>query len=266
VLSIEDSVPREDGRRVKHVQESLRWIDAYRLPGQLVALRYPSTGATAHRLFALANSPYEARRESAMLDGAIVELLVSRNGDDPDEHIISEFVPGSQIEVSEVLGQGYGSLFNSNVVLNSMLEENRPLLMIAMGARGIAPLHAVLSWTPVLAHATAHKVALYYVAEKPASACYLVEFDEWRDAGVLVNPLYMEEEGGKGVEEVLDQALFGKSEGLLSALGGGCRPSEAAVLMSGLPGSVAGHLTRRLTTEGKIPSERLLFCDFSTKV
>ena len=48
----------------------------------------------------------------------------------------------------------YTSLFSSSVNLLSALEEGRPLLMVAVGAAGIAPLRAALSWTPVLAHAT----------------------------------------------------------------------------------------------------------------
>lgn len=34
------------------------------------------------------------------------------------------------------------------------------------------------------AHATAHRVALFYVAESQSSAAYLVEWDAWREAGV----------------------------------------------------------------------------------
>lgn len=34
----------------------------------------------ARRLLALASSPYEARRDSTMLDASLVELLVSRAG------------------------------------------------------------------------------------------------------------------------------------------------------------------------------------------
>jgi hypothetical protein len=38
------------------------------------------------------------------------------------------------------------------------LEERRNLLLLAVGARGIAAARAALNWTPVLAHATQHKV------------------------------------------------------------------------------------------------------------
>ena len=34
------------------------------------------------------------------------------------------------------------------------------------------------------AYATAHRVAVYYVAESQANAAYLLEWDAWRDAGV----------------------------------------------------------------------------------
>lgn len=41
------------------------------------------------------------------------------------------------------------------------------------------------------AHATAHKTALLYVAESPAAAAYLVDWDGWREAGASVHPLYL---------------------------------------------------------------------------
>jgi hypothetical protein len=67
-------------------------IKLCRVPGQFVAARYCShdqgSGSTdecsemvvARRLLSLASSPYEARRDSALLDASLVELLVSRTG------------------------------------------------------------------------------------------------------------------------------------------------------------------------------------------
>lgn len=111
------------------------------------------------------------------------QLLVSASGDE-DERRLASLGPGSLIEASQVLGRGYCSLFSSHVGLLSALEEARPLVLIAAGPRGVAPVRAALSWTPVLAHATAHRVSLFYLADSPASAAYLVEWDGWRDAGV----------------------------------------------------------------------------------
>ena len=63
-----------------------------RVPGQFVAVRYCGQGSSstdtdecsqlvvARRLLSLASSPYEARRDSALLDASLVELLVSRTG------------------------------------------------------------------------------------------------------------------------------------------------------------------------------------------
>ena len=63
-----------------------------RVPGQFVAARYcpQASGSSstdecsdlrvAQRLLCLASSPYEARRDSALLDASLVELLVSRAG------------------------------------------------------------------------------------------------------------------------------------------------------------------------------------------
>ena len=95
--------------------------------------------------------------------------------------------------------------------------------------------------------------------DSPASAPYLVEWDEWRSAGVDVRPVYAPK-GGGGLESALESALFGGGDrGLASMLRGSV--DEASVVMSGVPGGTAGHLTRRLTQAG-VQSERLLFCDF----
>ena len=52
------------------------------------------------------------------------------------------------------------------------------------GPRGIAPLRAVLEWTPVQAHATAHQVTLLYACQSAASAAFIKDWDSWREAGV----------------------------------------------------------------------------------
>jgi hypothetical protein len=311
VLSVEDAVTYGDGRRVRHVQENTRWLDEYKFPGQFVAIRYEKTGSmndgdaqkeksssssggttpssngsatlsssepiVAKHLVALSSSPYVSRSASATLDAAIVEILVSRQGGE-DEASLAELAPGARFHVSEVIGRGFSSLFNSIVGLQSCLEEGRPLLMVAVGSRGIAPLRAALAWTPVLAHATQHPINVVYAAESQSSAAYLLEWDSWREAGVGVHPIYVGDiaRNGNGsgaatgtasgsahvlaLGEALEIALFGGERGLVGALGG-ADPREAAVVMSGVPGDVAAHLTGRLT-HGGVQSERLLFCDF----
>ena len=62
-----------EGRKVRRRQEAPRWVDAYTVPGQFVSVRHEG-GAAAARLYALANSPYAARRESANLDASIIEV------------------------------------------------------------------------------------------------------------------------------------------------------------------------------------------------
>jgi hypothetical protein len=107
-----------------------------------------------------------------------------------------------------------------------------------------------------------------------------VEWDNWREAGVHIQPVYLEnwslmklgadvfndmtasQKSSHMMEMVgpaLERALFGKEHGLVETFGGGL-PADAAVVMSGVPGDVAGHLTRRLTHAG-VQSERLLVSD-----
>lgn len=275
LLSVEDAVTFLEGRRVRHVQEKRRWIDDYRVPGQFVAARYcpQASGSSstdecsdlrvAQRLLCLASSPYEARRDSALLDASLVELLVSRAGDEDERHL-AELGPGSMIEVSKVAGAGFSSLFNSEVNLVASLEAGHPLLVVCAGVRGIAPVRAALAWTPVLAHAGSCHVAVFYVADSPPAAAYLSEWDTWREAGVAVHPLYLGQgAGGNGsaasAEQLLEHALFQGQHGLTGVLGGSTR--DAAVLMSGLEGELAAHLTRKLAQHG-VASENIMFCDY----
>jgi hypothetical protein len=64
------------------------------------------------------------------------------------------------------------------------LQEQRNILAIAVGLKGIAAIRAVLNWAPVQAHATSHRVTAYYVTKSPSSAAFLSEWDQWREAGV----------------------------------------------------------------------------------
>ena len=43
----------------------------------------------------------------------------------------------------------------------------------------------------VQAHATAHRVALFYAAGDAARAAYLKDWDSWRAAGIAVEPCYL---------------------------------------------------------------------------
>jgi hypothetical protein len=69
-------------------------------------------------------------------------------------------------------------------LIASCLQEQRNILAIAVGLRGIAAIRAVLNWAPVQAHATSHKVSCFYVTKSPSSAAFLAEWDQWREAGV----------------------------------------------------------------------------------
>lgn len=69
---------------------SPKWIESYTMPGQFIALRFPpreeggssSEGASkdprlASRLYSLASSPYESRRDSYNFDASIIEVGAS---------------------------------------------------------------------------------------------------------------------------------------------------------------------------------------------
>lgn len=267
VLSVEDHVTLLDGRKVRRRPTGPRWIDSYKLPGQFVGLR---CGEELETLLTISSSPYDVRRESSLLDAALIEVLVDRHGDSAEQHV-AELGPGALVDVSEVVGDGYSSLFNdgSGAGLQTVLEEGRPLLLVCAGHRGIAPMRACIEWTPVQAHATASAVALVYAAPSAAAAAYLSRWDDWRASGVHVTPCYQEQWAGasngngsapaQSLKECLDAVVFGASGGLAATVGGA--PKEAAVLVSGLPGDVAAWLTKRLTSEG-VDGERIMYNDY----
>lgn len=106
-------------------------------------------------------------------------------------------------------------------------------------------------------------MTLLYVTKSPTKACFLVDWDSWRDAGVRVHVLYSDDIGNNGaassqLQEMLEGEIFHREHGIHGTLGGD--PREAAVMMAGLPGDVAGHLTKKLTQAGV--HEWCLFADF----
>lgn len=250
------------------------------------------------RLYAIACSPYETRRDSAYIGGSIVEVVVDRRAGG-DEAALADLAPGAAVEVSQVVGRGFASLFNSYSGLPASLEEQRNILVLAVGLKGIAAVRSALNWAPVQAHASSHRVAAYYVTRSPSSAAFLAEWDAWREAGVAFHPLYTEGvlggsgsgsngsssadaaaaaggagasagEGSGGADDgeavgaddiisLLEQGLFLRERGLEGAIGG--RAAEATVLLAGMSGDVASAVAKELTFKG-VAWERLLFCDY----
>lgn len=264
VLSVEDHVDYMDGRKLKRIQKAPRWIDNYKLPGQFVGVRFsPEDGSmvSPQRLMAVCCSPYEARRNSALLDASIIEILVERDGH-PENEKLAGMAPGDTLQVSQVLGRGFASLFSSYVGLLSAMEDSRPLLMACVGTRGLAPMRAALNWAPVQAMAATQPITIIYVSDKQVSAACIQEWDNWRESGISVIPVYVEKDDGRELQlgkEVLEKAMFEQPSGLPGLVGG--KVQDCAVLLAGLRGSTASDLARRLRDEG-VSRERLLFCEF----
>jgi hypothetical protein len=83
---------------------------------------------------------------------------------------------------------------------------------------------------------------------------------------VQVQPIYLASNGNGSdaigsptPEQALEQAIFHQEHGLRSVLG--CDPRDAVVLMSGVPGDVAAHLTRKFTHAG-VAGDKILYCDY----
>lgn len=275
-LSVEDQVDVLYGRKVKGVVDSVKWGDSYTMPGQFVGVRYPAAGnggtmIPASRLYSIASTPYQSRRDSAYIGASIIEVVVDKNGPE-DDAALAAMGPGSVIEVSQVIGRGFSSLLNSYVNLPTALEDGKNLMLVCVGTRGIVPMRAVLGWTPVLAHATAHKITCFYVAPAPAKAAFLTEWDSWREAGVTFCPIYTDSTGDQPDSEgsldmasadelltMLEWPLF-MGEHNLSACSAN-KPSNTIVLLAGCSGEVASRLTKLFAAKG-VPGEHMLYCDY----
>lgn len=271
-LSVEDHVDVLYGRRVKGVVDSAKWIDSYTMPGQFVGLRIPGPAGEAtpaKRLYSIASTPYQSRRDSAYIGASIIEIVVEKDGIE-DDSVLAELGPGSVLEVTQVIGRGFSSLFNSYIALPTALEEKKDLVMIGVGARGVIPLRAVLSWTPILAHATAHKVTCFYVTSSPSHAGFLTEWDSWREAGITFSPIYTvnsEDPSEGGVDlgssdellTLLEWPVFHGEHGFGGATGS--KPDNTIVLLAGFTGDAASKISKQLNKKG-ISHENILFCDF----
>jgi len=258
-----------DGRKLKLIQNSPRWIDDFTVPGQFIGVRgikngEKSNGDSAEELIAITSSPNEARVNSALLDATILEVIVDRSIE-PEKDGLGYYAPGDVFEVTQALGRGFSSLFTSNVGLLTALEEKRGLLMVCYGSNGVGLMRSALNWSPVMALATAQQISCVLIAPSMPSATCVPEWDVWRQNGVKVIPLYETPNDGSDrfesendIEKRLDDTLFGQPDSFTNLVK---YPMECAVLMSGLPTSISSFLTKRLTEHG-VSRERFLFCEF----
>lgn len=251
-------------KNASRVQRDLRWLDQYTNPGQQIAVRIgasPEEGekndgpnGVVNSLFSITNSPYDLRMNSANLDAAIVEILVSKSENEWQQKMAS-FSPGTRISVSNIMGTGYTSLLDDTVNLESSLGSNCHLIFISVGPQGMAAARSALSWTPVQAHASEHKVALITQVESQTCAPFLVEYDDWRDVGIHIRPISCSSSDSFQLEEQIKLALFSEDVGIRSIA------RDAVIAISGVPAGLVGHLIKTLNTVG-FSASRLLLADF----
>jgi len=228
----------------------------------------------------IASSPFGARAESAMLDASIIELLVgiddTFNKIDKDEKaegegdigrndsLLFNLQPGDQLQVSEILGRGYTGLVNPDVCLTSVLQNSRAMVVIAGSARGMGPLRAAMEWLPVQAAATQQAVTIFPITTSMESAAFLPDWDTWRENGVEVKPIYLEdlpgykEDSSLVLKDAIEEIIF--DGGNLAKTLKGASPRTSAFLIGGLPPSIVMAVTRRLKIE-RVPQEGMLFCE-----
>jgi len=267
-VSVADHVDLLYGRKVQGVLDTDKWIASFTVPGQTVGVRTPDESGGGNsvqptQLYNIASSPYESRRDSAYRDASIIEIVASRHGSD-HERMLAEYGPGALIEVSQVIGRGFASMFNPASNVASAVEAGRPIVVMAIGTRGIAPVRAMLNSAPVQAHATRAKISCIYVTKSATTAAFLPGWDLWREAGVSFMPVYTEvydpeDPANEGeVDALMEQVLFLREGGFASLSGA---PSDVVVLLSGVGRQAAAKLSKKLADKG-VEYDRMLFCDF----
>jgi hypothetical protein len=274
LLSVADAAEPLSARRgTSAARATARWLDGYRCPGQHIDVGLcaageaggpagdgdapppPPLSASSHPLSC---SPYDARRDSAALDAALIELLIDR-----DAHAaLGALAPGALVSVGPVRGAGFAPLLEraDDAGLAAALEAGRRLLFVGAGADGWGAVRAALDWAPVAAAAGGGpgRVAAVLVAKDARAAPYVTAWDGWRAAGVDVRPTYTDAPPGDALalEAALFSALFGAGGAAAAALTG----DDGVVLMAGVPGRVAAAIARRLADEG-CGADRILFPD-----
>lgn len=299
-LSVQDHVTILEGRKMGRKAKDARWVDALTVPGQFVGLcegtEAPDADAQPTKVLAIASSPYDAKRNSAMLDAALVEVLVDRAGDEMETRL-SQLAPGSLVHVTQVIGSGYvhlvriwetdtaftlhsfGTLFGEGEGLSVAMEEGHNLVMIGAGTqcvffkskphahqcrpRGLASLRACVEWTPVQAHASTRAVSLFILADSPQAVGFVKDFDNWRASGVRVHPIYchpqqLAQNNGDGAA-LSPREVLEQELFPCDALG---KPTDmyaraCTVLMSGLTPDLMKSLTKQLIQRG-VAVQRIL--------
>ncbi|CAN0249321.1 unnamed protein product, partial [Ectocarpus sp. 4 AP-2014] len=85
---------------------------------------------------------------------------------------------------------GFSSLFAGWIALQAALQEQRDIVIVASGARGLGSVKPVLDWPPVQAHAGIKKVSCAAWSESPGAAPFINESGGWRSSGIRVTQCY----------------------------------------------------------------------------
>ena len=269
LLSVEDAAePLSSRRGASARRATARWLDGYRAPGQTVrvCVLEGADGCVKDSHVSidlpLACSPYDARKDSASLDAALVELLVDRTCGGA-AGALGGLPPGALAGVGPVHGSGFAPLLEraSDAGLEAAVEAAHPVLFVGAGAAGWGAVRAALEWAPVAAAAGAGRVSAVLAARDSSAAPYVPSFDAWRAAGVALVPAYTgaSVEDAFALEAALFSALFGAG-GAASTLG-----ADGVVAVAGVPGRVAAALARRLADEG-VGADRVLYPELPESV
>lgn len=166
----------ESGLSVKILMEvPIETAAAYQIPGQYVQVRLDNS--TKPLFLAMASPPSP--------ENAQFEFLVKKTS---GNEWLTSIAPGTAVEVSQVLGNGYAMQENLEGFKYDFPTQN--ILLFAAGS-GIAPIKAALESGQLATSSTAggRKARLYYGERTAGDLCFVDQFATWEAAGVEVVPV-----------------------------------------------------------------------------
>mmetsp|Transcript_16608 Transcript_16608/g.47162 ORF Transcript_16608/g.47162 Transcript_16608/m.47162 type:complete len:313 (-) Transcript_16608:155-1093(-) len=148
----------------------------YKIPGQYVQFRL---NEATKPLFLAISSPPNA-------ENAEFEFLIKKT---PDNGWITDAAPGTQVEISQVLGGGFPMQENLEGFKYDFPTQN--VLLFGVGS-GIAPIKAAMEsgqLNVASAGSGGRTARLYYGVQTTEDLCFVDKFPEWESMGFQVVPV-----------------------------------------------------------------------------
>ena len=205
----------------------------YKVPGQYVQLRL---NEETKPLFLAISSPPDG-------ENAVFEFLIKKTD---DNGWITDAAAGSEVEMSQVLGNGFPMKDNLEGFKYDFPTQN--VLLFGVGS-GIAPIKAAMEsgQLGIASGGGGRTARLYYGVQTPEDLCFVDKFAEWESMGFQVVPVLSQPPSGwNGRTGYVQNCL--EEDGVPIPRNSGCLLCG----MKGMAESVTDILSKAGVFEGRI--------------